>query len=141
MIVPVCQPQKRGKYCFATEFSMRSDAYKMRGRMRWGHVAAMALASWYLLVPMFDPKSGRVISLPMSDWNEEGIFDTAKECAAAKKNLVEEYRKHGASSRVQNILSSQAACVASDDPSLEGKVPFSLDRPPPAAAPRSLLGH
>ncbi len=97
--------------------------------MKLRHIAALALAGWYLLIPMFDPKSGKVVSLPLSEWNEEGIFDTAADCAAAKRNLVEEYRKHGASRRVQDIVSKEAECVASDDSRLKGKAPFSLAPP------------
>ena len=67
----------------------------------------------------------------MSEWNEEGIFDSEKDCLSAKHNLVEEYRRTGAAPRIQNIVSAQAGCVTSDDPRLQGKVPFSL-------GPRSL---
>ncbi|MBV8136725.1 MAG: hypothetical protein JO121_14005 [Deltaproteobacteria bacterium] len=103
----------------------------MRSHMRLTHIAALAAASWYLLVPMFDPKSGKVVPLAISEWNEEGIFDSEKDCLNAKRSLVEEYRMSGAAPRVQNIVSAQAACVASDDPRLQGKVPFSLGPPPP----------
>jgi hypothetical protein len=105
----------------------------MRLRMRLTHIAVLLAASWYLLVPLFDPKSGKVVPLAMSEWNEEGIFDSEKDCLDAKRNLVEEYRRTGAGAapRIQNILSSQASCVASDDPRLQGKVPFSLGPPPP----------
>jgi len=99
--------------------------------MRLTHIAALAAASWYLLVPMFDPKSGKVVPLAISEWTEEGIFDSEKDCLNAKRNLVEEYRRTGAAPRLQNIVSSQAGCVASDDPRLQGKVPFSLGPPPP----------
>jgi hypothetical protein len=103
----------------------------MRFQMRLSHIAALAAASWYLLVPMFDPRSGKVVPLAMSDWNEEGIFDSEKDCLNAKRNLVEEYRRTGGAPRIQNIVSAQAGCVASDDPRLQGKVPFSLGPPPP----------
>jgi hypothetical protein len=101
--------------------------------MKLTHIAALAAASWYLLVPMFDPKSGKVIPLAMSEWNEEGLFDSEKDCLGAKRNLVEEYRRTGAGAapRIQTIVSSQASCIASDDPRLQGKVPFSLRPPPP----------
>jgi hypothetical protein len=99
--------------------------------MRARHVIALSLVSWYLLVPMFDPRSGKSVSLPMGDWNEEGIFETEKDCLAAKRNLAEEYKKHGAGPKVQSIVSAQASCVLSDDPRLEGKVPFSLGPPVP----------
>jgi len=102
----------------------------MRFQMRLTHIAALAAASWYLLVPMFDPKSGKVVPLAMSEWNEEGIFDSEKDCLDARRNLVEEYRRTGAAARLQNIVSAQAGCVASDDPRLQGKVPFSLGPPP-----------
>jgi hypothetical protein len=97
--------------------------------MKLRHIAALALAGWYLLIPMFDPKSGKVFNLPLAQWNEEGLFDTAVECAAAKRNLAEDYRKHGASRRVQDIVSKQGECVASDDRRLSGKAPFSLAPP------------
>jgi hypothetical protein len=100
--------------------------------MKVRHVTALALASWYLLVPMFDPKSGKTVSLPMAQWNEEGIFDAENDCVAAKRNLIDEYKKLGVAPRIQNIISAQASCVASDDPRLQGKVPFSLRPPPPA---------
>jgi hypothetical protein len=103
----------------------------MRFQMRLSHIAALAAASWYLLVPMFDPRSGKVVPLAMSEWNEEGIFDSEKDCLNAKRNLVEEYRRTGGAPRIQNIVSAQAGCVASDDPRLQGKVPFSLGPPPP----------
>jgi len=101
--------------------------------MKLRHITALAAASWYLLVPMFDPRSGKVISLPLSEWNEEGIFDSEKDCLNAKRTLVEEYRKTGvgAAERIQNVVNSQATCVASDDRRLQGRVPFSLGPPPP----------
>jgi hypothetical protein len=102
----------------------------MRFQMRLRQIAALAAASWYLLVPMFDPRSGKVVPLAMSEWNEEGIFDSENDCLDAKRNLIEEYRKTGAAARVQNTVRAQAGCVASDDPRLQGKVPFSLGPPP-----------
>ena len=87
-----------------------------------------------MLVPMFDPRSGKVVPLAMSEWNEEGIFDSEKDCLSAKHNLVEEYRRTGAAPRIQNIVSAQAGCVTSDDPRLQGKVPFSLG--PPSLPPK-----
>ncbi len=109
----------------------------MRIRMKLRHVAALALASWYLLIPMFDPKSGKVISLPMSDWNEEGIFDSEAECTAARRSLAEDYRKNRAPSRIVDLVASQGKCVLSDDPRLGGKVPYSLGPAPPAPSPPS----
>lgn len=104
----------------------------MRLRMKLCHITALALASWYLLVPMFDPKSGKVVSLPMAEWNEEGIFETEKDCLAAKRSLADEYKKHGAAPRVQNVVSNQASCVLSDDPRLQGKAPYGLGPAPPS---------
>lgn len=95
------------------------------------HVIALSLVSWYLLVPMFDPRSGKSVALPLGEWNEEGIFDNEKDCTTAKRNLADEYKKHGASAKVQSIVNAQASCVLSDDPRLEGKVPFSLGPPVP----------
>jgi len=97
---------------------------------------ALVLVSWYLLVPMFDPKSGRAISLPLSDWNEEGIFDSLKECESAKAKLTQEYQRHGASRGILNIVGGQSQCVASDDPRLNGKVPYSLGPIAPEGAAR-----
>ena len=98
--------------------------------MKLAHCAAVALAGWYLLVPMFDPRTGKTVSLPISEWNEEGVFDTSSECAQAKRALIEEYRKHGAERRVLEVLNSKAECVASDDARLAGKVPFRLGPSP-----------
>ncbi len=103
--------------------------------MKLHHIAALALASWYLLIPMFDPRSGRVVPLPISQWNEEGIFDSAAECAAAKRNLVEDYKRNKASRAIQEVISSQGACVLSDDPRLAGKVPYSLGPAEPTPLP------
>lgn len=100
--------------------------------MKLRHIVALSLASWYLMVPMFDPKSGKVVPLPMSEWNEEGIFDTEKDCLNARRALADEYKKHGAASKVQNVVNTQASCVLSDDPRIQGKVPFSLGPAPPS---------
>src|SRR5215469_2846003 len=94
--------------------------------MKLLHMTALALASWYLLIPMFDPRTGKMASLPLSEWNQEGIFETAAECARAKRSLIDEYRKHGAPPRVLDVLTSQAQCIASDDARLNGKVPYGL---------------
>jgi len=103
--------------------------------MKPRHIAALALASWYLLVPMFDPKSGKVVPLPLPEWNEEGIYDSATECAAARRDLIGDYGRAGASHRVLETLTSQSTCVLSDDARLQGQVPFSLGPPPPTPQP------
>lgn len=94
--------------------------------MKLRHIVALSLASWYLMVPMFDPKSGKVVPLPMAEWNEEGIFDTEKDCLNAKRNLADEYKKHGANPKVPNIVNTHGSCVLSDDPRIQGKAPYGL---------------
>src|SRR5262249_33842457 len=103
----------------------------IRFQMKLTHIAALAAASWYLLIPMFDPRSGKVVPLAMSEWNEEGIFDGKKVGLAASGNLVEEYRRTGAAPGIKIFVSARVGCVGSDDPRLQGKVPFSLGPPPP----------
>jgi hypothetical protein len=94
--------------------------------MKLHRLPALALASWYLLMPMFDPHNGKVVSLPLYEWTQEGIFENEKDCTAAKLRLVEDYEKNHAPRIVLNLIATKTMCVLSDDPRLEGKTPYSL---------------
>ncbi len=59
------------------------------------HAAALALVGWYLMMPppQFDPAThlpngGPNLDAPLSDWRNEGSFDSAKECQAGLKDNI-----------------------------------------------------
>jgi hypothetical protein len=87
-------------------------------RIRLGHIAALALVGWYLMVP---PQTrtwwiGRQYydeSASLSRWTIERSFDKAEVCQAAR--LAAQQQPGGAAMGMGHAL-----CIATDDPSLRG---------------------
>jgi hypothetical protein len=87
-------------------------------RIRLGHIAALALAGRYLMVP---PQTriwwiGRQYydeSASLSRWTIERSFDKAEVCQAAR---LAAQRQAGEAA----IGMGHAVCIATDDPSLRG---------------------
>ncbi len=92
--------------------------------MKLRHAAALALAGWYLMMPTPPSKDsgywGKLRALafgspqyaPMSQWQQLGTFDTAKECEAGKTT---------ARAIANSIIKGDdPVCIATDDPRLKG---------------------
>jgi hypothetical protein len=108
--------------------------------MKPRHAAALALVGWYLMTPpvyrvnekgQADPKGdyGVIVKDPLSKWGLGDPFDTAAECATARRiRMAKAYRllppptkdpvKFGDAEKIANWL---IACVATDDPRLKEK--------------------
>lgn len=97
---------------------------------------AWAGQGWYLLKPFFKsnvPPGLNIpdLSVPLSQWDQEAVFDSVKECKNDRKRLTQLYstklklaeKKNDADSKLFfNIQFSQilsARCIASDDPRLK----------------------
>jgi hypothetical protein len=98
------------------------------------HTAALALVSWYLMVPPL--KNGKPeTAAPFSRWEIQSNYDTAAECQSDLKGLVKSalMQLHNPMSRdLQGQLLTadekslllavtKARCVASDNPRFKGK--------------------
>src|SRR5579862_345885 len=124
-------------------------------RMNLHHAATLALVGWYLMAPppQIDPKTGLPtghtnLLVPFKYWENEGSFDSAKECSAEKwsnfslllklsekpVHLTEQQEEHidrdilkrpkGWSHALGNcslFRAGDAKCVATDDLRLKGK--------------------
>jgi len=95
--------------------------------MKPHHVAALALAGWYLMIPPFvkDP-SGVIVgpeqSAPIGQWRVMKSFDSAADCERAKDQEPTEQIRAGQqlklSSQVQNAWMqayAMAECIESGD--------------------------
>jgi hypothetical protein len=103
--------------------------------MKPRHVVALAFVGWYLMVPpqslvkldlsglsakspdievdrRVDEALQRADALPLSRWQMQGSYDTAKEC----KDQVDYDNENN--SAIPNI--AFAKCIATDDPRLKG---------------------
>ena len=100
--------------------------------MKFHHAVALALVGWYLMVPplVSDPKRPQAVidgTAPLSDWVVQEVFDTAKECRAARDAGREEFKRsnwYADHERLTPLDSAslmqkeRADCIASDDPRL-----------------------
>ncbi len=67
--------------------------------------SAFAAGGWYLLIPPRDSEQKILDSKPLSQWHQQGAYDSASECEAVKDSLT----------RVEhNIYSTSAADHAKD---------------------------
>jgi hypothetical protein len=101
--------------------------------------ATPAFAGWYLMEPPILVKQNVAYehpelfgaadrSYPMRHWDRQGVFDTAKECTAARETLLAERRKtYGDAQRLKGDLrfsrahlqiAENSECFASNDPRL-----------------------
>ncbi len=109
--------------------------------MKSRHAVALALVGWYLMIPPYPtPSYWQQIrglegcpdrNTPLSQWTIQGVFDTAEQC----KNELTTYKrwtalrtrdKKNSDNRCDGftpelLASSDAQCIASDDPRLKGK--------------------
>jgi hypothetical protein len=98
--------------------------------MKPRHAAALALVSWYLIMPpSFDSTT------PLSKWNRIGTFDSIDKCASFKLTVQQEISDPAGQEKIRKeaaktgkpwnrdlaISRSKAAqCVSSDDLRLKG---------------------
>ncbi len=95
------------------------------------HVAALALAGWYLMVPPAFPTSPKPNadvhfddSAPLSKWDIWGSYDSAKECMATRVGNLMTIPQAILKSKNPNVKAyfsqnTLAQCIASDDPRLK----------------------
>jgi hypothetical protein len=86
------------------------------------HAAALALVGWYLMMPVLDPHSWEPIGgpRPLSQWDNEGSYDTARECMQARDELPDKlYKLNLPPKAIARLITGQ--CIASDDPRLKEK--------------------
>ena len=105
--------------------------------MNLRHAAALALVGWYLMAPptlsigdTSDIKSGRwrtKVSAPVREWQILESFDSASDCENMKGKLVMrgdkamDREKASSYKEAFAIASTQAVCIATDDPRLKEK--------------------
>ena len=92
-------------------------------KIRHAHVAALALAGWYLMMP---PITGDKLleHAAVSQWQIAASFDSARECEAKKKEFASQSQTliSDASPSVKLVARAEslAQCVDSADPRLKG---------------------
>jgi hypothetical protein len=97
------------------------------GLMKLRHAAALALVSWYLMVP---PRSegGADVRAPLGDWIICTSYDTADACEEGlrqySERLADDLQAHS-DNRAFVAWAKQATpharCIATDDPRLKSK--------------------
>jgi hypothetical protein len=87
--------------------------------MKPRHAAALALASWYLMVLPQDIAGGHFRSVPLgSEWKHQGTFDTEFECKREIEKGCGTINQNGEIiGRVGPLCYSR--CISSDDPRLK----------------------
>lgn len=93
------------------------------------HAAAIALIGWYLIVPqLYDGHLiGPLLDRPghspdLAHWNNDGSYDTAAECEAARSQLVlvdPNNPRFQLDADTLATLRRFATCVSTDDPRLK----------------------
>jgi hypothetical protein len=104
------------------------------------HVAALALVTWYLMVPPRDSclgafSGGTCPKVPLAKWEARWTYKTQSDCQSTLKDWQEKVAAYlaqdGTNNRsrttrmwideMDNKINQQAQCVASDDPRLKAK--------------------
>jgi hypothetical protein len=90
------------------------------------HVAVLALAGWYLMVPPIVGTAPPDETAPLSKWKVERSFDTADDCSYIAGEFTDDgmRRVKLKQSRQDIILGIQylnATCISTDDPRLKEK--------------------
>jgi hypothetical protein len=92
------------------------------------HAAALALASWYLLIPVPSetfgtPQAQLRRDLPLGRWKILHTFESRPDCEKMRGVMIWAVRDNNNSADPTKRLGSQAAqyseCIASDDPRLK----------------------
>jgi hypothetical protein len=87
--------------------------------MKLYHAAALALISWYLIVPPAKSTGEPDLQAPFSKWETDGSYDTAQACH--KRYQADVHRALTFGKRIGHEVSSRIQaeeCIASDDPRL-----------------------
>jgi len=105
------------------------------------HLTIAIAAIWYLLAPPMAGSRGVNTTAPLSNWANEGTYNTQNDCQAAKNNFAAMLsRASSTQSQTLNILTiEQSQCVASDDYRLEGGQTGAAQVS--GQQPSSFLGH
>jgi hypothetical protein len=86
------------------------------------HAAALSIVGWYLLTPPVSvPEKRLVFEAPLSQWDIDSSYDSAREC---NEGLLFGARNPGNSApgyEFMNQRAGAAKCIASDDPRLKIK--------------------
>jgi hypothetical protein len=94
--------------------------------MKTRHAAALALISWYLMLPPLlpslgngEPYLGLLPLVPLSQWTAVGSFNSKRECIDAHIKLLRNaiMKKDNDGLRIDQAYN--ARCVDSDDPRLK----------------------
>ena len=83
------------------------------------HAAALALVSWYLLVPPFDAgqPDGVDTDATFVDWDQLGVYDSSVECEDVATRVLDRAKAQDNKLQIARILFGR--CVESDDQRLK----------------------
>jgi hypothetical protein len=90
---------------------------------------SLLVVGWYLLMPL--PREYGGVFVPLKQWGQMGVFDTAKECSEAYQSAVKELQEERRLCRedqrlclkisMDGFLTLNQRCIASDDPRLKDR--------------------
>lgn len=87
--------------------------------MNLRNAVILAFGGWYLMMPVVDPHGAwKPVPLPLSQWDNEGSYDSASQCMDAREHLLNEFKMDGMPKPGLTVMNSLGQCIASDDPRL-----------------------
>jgi hypothetical protein len=91
------------------------------------HAGLLGLMMWYLMLPPFNPDGSVNTKAPLTQWQSNGSWSSAAECADSQSALRTAWfdrASHGPNKKHNKRVYSQhmkSRCVSSDDPGLKAK--------------------
>ena len=82
-------------------------------------IVCTVLVGSYLMVPPLYQNGTTDLSVPLSEWRQIDVFDTAPECVAGADEVYND-AKADKDDPVQVKRENAAECIATDDPRLKG---------------------
>ncbi len=88
--------------------------------MKFGHLAAVALAGWLLMAPSVDcARDGLQRQTPLSDWEQVDSFSSQESCENYRAIVTAAEKSD--SGNVSGERYSYSICVQADDPRLKAE--------------------
>lgn len=88
--------------------------------MKFGHLAAVALAGWLLMAPSVDcARDGLQRQTPLSDWEQVDSFTSPESCENYRAIVIAAEKSDSGNVYVERY--SYSICVQADDPRLKAE--------------------
>lgn len=113
-------------------------------KMKTRHAAALAIVTWYLMIPPIGADNKVDANAPLSQWRKGVSFNSQKECDDSLKDAVQnpmtpdEYKDAAKQTRKAKMKplsmsemikrTQESQCVAADDPRLKTKAKGAMSK-------------